>query len=579
MVEFQRVDRRDRLAWVNLVALDHVDRGNGAGHGRNKGDGAAGLVRAVVFLGFDLGVVLEQGERILGIGDPCAGKPVGGARIVLASRGNEASRGRCGGEFAHVLVDEAGVDASGREVRVSEDGVEEGDVGLDALDAELGERPRGARGGVGGVRGRRVADHLGEQGVVVEAGLVAGVAEAVGAHAGAARRLVGGKPAARRQDGTVVAHRLHAHPRLHRVAARRGRRVEAELGEGGARGEAQLRLDDVHPGDLLGHRVLHLQAGVGLDERKCLRCASARVGVARVGGVDEELEGSGVAVADARREAHRAVDDGVAHGVVEAGRRGHLDDLLEVPLHAALALAEVGDGAVGVAEDLHLDVARAAHELLDVQVAVAERRLRLGAAALVDGGDLVGALHHARAPAAAAADRLEHHGAAGAEALLKVGEEVLRLGDGHRVVDAAHDGHVGRHGGGAGARLVAEELEGLDARADEGQAGVGAGAGEAGVLGEEAVAGMHGVAAGGEGGGDDAADVEVGGGADAVEGDRVVGLAGVQGARVVARRHRHRRHAELRRRAHDADGDLAPVRYQELHRSSLLPSPLSAAGC
>ena len=158
----------------------------------------------------------------------------------------------------------------------------------------------------------------------------------------------------------------------------------------------------------------------------------------------------------------------------------------------------------------------------------------------------------------ASADRLEHHGAAFRKAV----EEVLRLGDGYRVVDAAHDGHVGRRGGGAGAGLVAEELERLDARADEGQSGLVAGAGEAGVLGEEAVAGMHGVAAGLDGGGDDGADVEVGGRAGAVEDDHVVGLAGVQGARVVAGRHRHRRHAELRRRAHDADGDLAPVRYQ-----------------
>ena len=557
VVEFQRVDRCDRLSGAHLVALGHVDRDNGARHGRDEGDGAAGPGCAIVLLGFDVGVVFEQRERILGIRDPCAGEAVRGGGVVLSGRRDEASRGLGTGEFAQVLVDEPRVDASGGEVGVAEDGVEEGDVGLDALDAELGQRPRGARHGVGEVVRRRVADHLGEQRVVVEAGLVAGVAEAVGAHARAARRLVGGQGPARRQDGAVVAHRLHAHPRLDRVAARRARLAEAELGDRGAPREAELRLDDVHPGDLLGHRVLHLQPRVGLDEGERAACF--------LGGVDQELEGAGVAVADARREAHRGVDEGCAHRVVEAGRRGHLDDLLEVPLHAALAFAEVGDGAVNVAEDLHLDVARAAHELLDVHVAVAERRLGLGAAALVDGGDVVGALHHARTPSAAAADRLDHHGAAVRQTV----EECLRLGDRHGMVDAVHDRHVGRRGGGAGARLVAEELERLDARADEGQPGLGAGAGEAGVLGEEAVAGMHGVAARLAGGGDDGADVEVGGRARAVEDDHVVGLAGVQGARVVARRHRHRRHVQFRRRAHDADGDLAPVRYQKLHSSSV----------
>jgi hypothetical protein len=33
-----------------------------------------------------------------------------------------------------------------------------------------------------------------------------------------------------------------------------------------ARGHHDLRLDDVHAGDQLGHRMLHLHAGVHLDE-------------------------------------------------------------------------------------------------------------------------------------------------------------------------------------------------------------------------------------------------------------------------------------------------------------------------
>ena len=44
------------------------------------------------------------------------------------------------------------------------------------------------------------------------------------------------------------------------------------------------------------------------------------------------------------------------------------------PLDRALALAEVHDVAVVIAEDLELDVARVLEILLDVDVAVAERR-------------------------------------------------------------------------------------------------------------------------------------------------------------------------------------------------------------
>ena len=55
-----------------------------------------------------------------------------------------------------------------------------------------------------------------------------------------------------------------------------------------------------------------------------------------------------------------------------------LDQLLVAPLGRAVALAQVDDVAVAVAEDLDLDMARALDELLDVERAVAERRLRLG---------------------------------------------------------------------------------------------------------------------------------------------------------------------------------------------------------
>ena len=46
-------------------------------------------------------------------------------------------------------------------------------------------------------------------------------------------------------------------------------------------------------------------------------------------------------------------------------------------LHRALALGKVDDVAVGVAEDLHLDVARVFDELLDVDLGVAEGALGL----------------------------------------------------------------------------------------------------------------------------------------------------------------------------------------------------------
>ena len=95
-------------------------------------------------------------------------------------------------------------------------------------------------------------------------------------------------------------------------------------------------------------------------------------------------------------------------------RRGGrlLDDLLVAPLDRAVALAEVDDVAVAVADDLHLDVPAALQVFLDVELVAAEGALRLG---LRRGEDLAQAQtrsHHAHAAPAAAGRRLENDGVA-----------------------------------------------------------------------------------------------------------------------------------------------------------------------
>ncbi len=97
-------------------------------------------------------------------------------------------------------------------------------------------------------------------------------------------------------------------------------------------------------------------------------------------------------------------------------------------------------------------------------------------------------------------------------------------------------------------------------------AGLVAGAGEVGVLGQKAVAGMDGVDLVLLGQGDDAGDVEVG--ADRLAGlaDAVgfVGLEAVQGEAVFVRIDGHGADAQLVGGAKDADGDLAAVGDQQL---------------
>ena len=88
-------------------------------------------------------------------------------------------------------------------------------------------------------------------------------------------------------------------------------------------------------------------------------------------------------------------------------RRRLLDQLLVPPLHAALALAQVHDGPVGVREDLDLHVAWPLEVPLEQEPVVAERRRRLAPRRrqrLVELGRLANHAHPAPAAARARLD-------------------------------------------------------------------------------------------------------------------------------------------------------------------------------
>ena len=168
-------------------------------------------------------------------------------------------------------------------------------------------------------------------------GPVAGIAERVDADARPRRRLEGGERPAGRARGAVGRHRLHVDAHLHRHAARPGHLAvaEPERGQRLARGQRELEPDEVEAGHLLGHRVLHLQARVGLDE------GEGRVLVAV--SVDEELHGAEIVETGRAGQRHRRLEQPLAHPDAEPGRRRDLDQLLALALDAALALPEVAD--------------------------------------------------------------------------------------------------------------------------------------------------------------------------------------------------------------------------------------------
>ena len=78
------------------------------------------------------------------------------------------------------------------------------------------------------------------------------------------------------------------------------------------------------------------------------------------------------------------------------------------PLHRALALPQMTDLAVRVADDLHFDVTRVGNEPLDIHGVDGKRGLRLGAAAGIGFIELRGLMYGAHATPATPRDGLDH---------------------------------------------------------------------------------------------------------------------------------------------------------------------------
>ena len=216
--------------------------------------------------------------------------------------------------------------------------------------------------------------------------------------------------------------------------------------------------------------------------------------------------------------------------------------------------------AVGVAEYLHFDMPRAAHQLLQIDLVLAESGLGL-ALGREDGVEqLVLQLDRPHAAPAAAPGGLEHQGIADAD-----GRALDRLGVVGQRLARGHHGHADRTGEVAGRHLVAEDAHGLRPWTDEDDAGRVAGLRELRIFGEEAVAGVDGVDLRLLGDTDDFVDREIGFERPAALAYLIgfVCLESVQGKLVFLGIDRDRLDTQLGRRPEHADRDLRAIGDQQ----------------
>ena len=315
-------------------------------------------------------------------------------------------------------------------------------------------------------------------------------------------------------------------------------------------GDVDLRLDDVDARHLLRDGVLDLDARIDLDE----------VELAGIG-IHQELDRAGAVIVGGVADLEAVVGQFLALGIREIGRRRALHDLLVAALHRAVTLEEMDDIAVPVAEDLHLDMAGALDELLEIDLVLAEGGLGLAARrhGVLEQRFLVA--DDAHAAAAAAPGGFQHHRIADA---LRLGLDELDIV--RQRIGGRHDRHAGGYGEIARRDLVAEHAHRVGRGADEGNAGLGAGLGEFRALGEKAVAGMDGVGLRLAGDADDVGDVQIGLDRAEALADLIglVGLEAVQRELVLLGEDRDRAQPQFIGGAEHADGDFRPVSDENL---------------
>ncbi len=477
----------------------------------------------------------------------------------VAARGKGQQLGRvldeARGQLVLLVVDEG---------RVVDEVFQELQIGGHAADAEFAQRAVHARDGFRG--GRRPGRDLDQQRVVVGRDHRAAIGRAgVQPDAEAGRTAVGREPAVVGQEAVFRVFggdaalqrvaverdlRLLGHAGGMAVAVRAGRRAVTLCDtDDAAFGDADLRLDDVHAGDHLGDGVLHLDARIDLDE----------VALAVVG-IHQELDRAGMGVAHRCHQLQRAAAQRGTSCRVQVGRRGAFHHLLVAPLHGAVALVQMHQIAVLVAQDLHLDVACAADQLLEIDLVVAEGGQRLAPRGFQRRRQLGCGFDDTHAAAAAAPAGLEHDREADAGCERGASRIVIRQRRRRR-----HHRHAGRHRGMARRHLVAQRAHHFGARADPTQPGGDDLLGKVRVLRQEAVAGVDGVDAGAPGDAQDVVAVQVGRQRFLALADQValVGLEAVQRLTVLLRIDRDGADAHLGGGAHHPDGDLGAVRDQD----------------
>ena len=169
-----------------------------------------------------------------------------------------------------------------------------------------------------------------------------------------------------------------------------------------------------------------------------------------------------------RASAQATLPISVLWGSIDGRGGGLLDDFLISPLDGALTLAQMDDVPVRIGQDLDLDVPGAWDVALQKDAIIPEALSRLLPGFLESGGEFLGPVHDAQAPASAARGRLDENRV---PELFGDSLQALRVVCRHLVT--GDHGNPGTNGQLFGGDLVAQRGNGLRGGADEDESGIG----------------------------------------------------------------------------------------------------------
>ncbi len=253
------------------------------------------------------------------------------------------------------------------EGRVVHHVLEERNIRLHAANAKLAQRAIHAITAL--IEIRSPCAHLHQQRIVKRRDRRTAVSRrAIQSNAKSGRRTVGLQPAIIRDE--VVRRILRRNAALDGNAVQRKfflrRQAHLWAVQPKTLRHLNLRSHKVNPGHHLGHRVLYLNTRIDLNEEPL-------VGI----GIDQKLHRPRVVVARRFRKRDRRVRQFAPDTLRERKCRRNLNHLLMPSLHGAIALIQVQDVAIAIAQNLYFNVLGAPDEPFEKHCIIAERRARL----------------------------------------------------------------------------------------------------------------------------------------------------------------------------------------------------------